>query len=68
MKLEFIGTRTKDFTVDLPLSGGSVYVQIGQPIEVPEADGAALLARDPELWRPIEEAEPAPKRKAAKGE
>lgn len=68
MKLEFIGTRAKDFTVDLPLSGGSVYVQIGQPIEVEGLDGMALIARDPALWRPIEEAEPAPKRKAVKGE
>jgi hypothetical protein len=68
VKLEFIGTRTKDFTVDFPVSGGGVLVNIGQPIEVPEADGAALIARDPALWRPIEEAEPAPKRKAAKGE
>lgn len=68
MKLEFIGSRTKDFTVDLPLSGGGVYVAIGQPIEVPDADGAALLARNPELWKAIEEAEPAPKRKVAKGE
>lgn len=67
MKLEFIGSRTKDFTVDLPLSGGGVYVAIGQPIEVEDLDGVALIARDPELWRRIEEAEPAPKRRA-KGE
>lgn len=50
MLIEFIGTRQRDFTVEV--NGHKYYVQPGKlPLAVALEDGRALIERDPHLWR-----------------
>jgi len=56
MTIEFIGTRQRDFTVNI--NGNSYYVQPGQQMEVAAEDGRALIERDPHLWQVVTQADP----------
>lgn len=59
MILNFIGTRTRDFTIDSPTGIADAdapngvkqyYVEPGKPLEVADADGKALVKNEPMLW------------------
>jgi hypothetical protein len=74
MLIEFIGTRQRDFTVEV--NGNKYYVRPGQLLPVALKDGLALIERDPHLWQraglsepePQQETEPRPTRRKEKSE
>lgn len=53
VEVEYIGPVEGEFGVNLA-SGEHVVRQPGQNLSVSEADAAALIEKEPELWRKVE--------------
>ena len=65
VRLFYIGTRHKDFSVVGPVTGTLIPVEVRNPraLRIDAADAAALIERDPHMWgrdsaTPAAEAEP----------
>ena len=50
MKINLLAKRKRALTVTGPATGEKYHVIPGQPVEVDDADGRALIEAAPELW------------------
>lgn len=50
MKINLLAKRKRALTVRGPVTGDLYHVTPGQPVEVDDADGQALIEAESELW------------------